>query len=756
MKRCILLLFFAAAFGLEAVNVRDFGAKGDGQTDDTAAIQKAVSFLAKQIKLDRFRLEDGWNGGSSETHVDELYFPAGTYKVSRTIVADGSAAWRGEKNTRIVMTDPNQDILYCRIYRRAMFDSIEFEGGKTQVHLWNNNWNASSVHISRCTFLDSSGVALRSLSRRVPKELTPNVKAVLMPPYEVEFKNDIPILKPNDYSKTAATYSSNIISVRDSGFLNCMQAFEFDNDGTMVENCRIVANPATEGPIIIVGIGQAPNMLAIWNLHAEAPATDKAQYWIKNEGFYLTCNDSVFRSARPMALLDQNTLRIPAIAGSVSINRCTFQAAGNPEGALIALRRVPSIFKFIDNRNDNGDLPLFKWYVTPDLRYLETDSFRGKHQDIPWSLPNKYNIIIAGNRDITTNLPEVLKPFCKQDIPELHQPPSRTAAVPEFFQGELKAIDFGVKPDGKTDNSAALTKALNAAAKARKTLLIPSGRIRLASTVTLPQTVSLRGEGMPIIFGDKRGGYDLFHAPELNDLRFRSLILRNGDRILAGTLTGQSRLVRLEDCLTYDTGALSIELTGPTNHCRLHLVGSLWNGAGGIVSECAFSEVAMCWLANNFWMDKQAFFTVRKGTLVMRSGFFVPYVTKNIKRKNSITGEEKVWPLGGNLRWVDNAGGKVYLYDCRGGGEAGGYSTLQQTAPGGTVYIEGGLARCTNRDTRNYIFYAEAAPESAAIVGVGGYPVHTLLGVYHKVWGKAPGVPDFPLHILGVMTPQEP
>ena len=53
----------------DVVNVLDFGATGDGTTDDTTAIQAAIDSL-------------GANGG-------EIFFPNGTYKLSNSLVATG-------------------------------------------------------------------------------------------------------------------------------------------------------------------------------------------------------------------------------------------------------------------------------------------------------------------------------------------------------------------------------------------------------------------------------------------------------------------------------------------------------------------------------------------------------------------------------------------------------------------------------------------------------------------------------------------
>ena len=73
--------------------VKSFGAKGDGVSDDDAAIQKAVDSKAGTIR-----------------------FPPGTYKLSKTIEVDldkvGWTAFVGEGTARLVMTGPGPAIRF--------------------------------------------------------------------------------------------------------------------------------------------------------------------------------------------------------------------------------------------------------------------------------------------------------------------------------------------------------------------------------------------------------------------------------------------------------------------------------------------------------------------------------------------------------------------------------------------------------------------------------------------------------------------
>ena len=472
----------------------------------------------------------------------------------------------------------------------------------------------------------------------------------------------------------------------------------------------------------------------------------------------LTGGAGYIGSHTALALLEQETAKIPhsSSAGDIIIADCSFEQAGTSV-PLVILKRVPSCFLFRNNTFKGQKPRLFDWQVKKmDQKYFLTDSYPGGHQGVPWSVKHKYQFIFGRNSNVDINLPEIIKQFVHKEVPQLFVKPEKMPGFPDTFKGKLEASAFGVKADGRTDDAAALEKAMAAAAKAGKILLLPSGKIRVARTVRLPEKLFLHGTGMTTICGDTRSGYDLFSAENPVDIRFRNLFLRMGRHILKGKLNKNAKLVSFCDVLITDTDRLSILLEGKNNSCRLDLTGSLWNGAGGIDSSARYNSITLCWFATNFWMDDMAFFTARQGTTHIQNGFFVPYVAKNIKRRNRRTGEVRIWPLGGNLRWVDNCGGKVFMYDCRGGGEGGGYCHYFHTAPGGFGVIEGGRVRMTNKFTKHTIIYAKAAPEWMLLAAVGGNPIHTLQGVRQYVWLKADEkVPDFPVYILGSMTPQE-
>lgn len=85
------------------VNVKDFGAKGDGVTDDIVSIQKAIDTLV--------------NGG-------EVYFPIGKYKISKPIYVPTRVTLRGQGS------DETTQIL-------------KVKGGKTEFDILKNYENAT-------------------------------------------------------------------------------------------------------------------------------------------------------------------------------------------------------------------------------------------------------------------------------------------------------------------------------------------------------------------------------------------------------------------------------------------------------------------------------------------------------------------------------------------------------------------------------------------------------------------------------------
>jgi len=117
-------------------NVRDFGAVGDGSADDTAAINRALYQLYCVETNPQIRRA--------------LYFPAGTYKVSETVIIPAYAKLVGEgADCTTIFLDTSSDISSLSAYVARFGDSLQ----QTGANIGNNGATAPrNIEISSMTF----------------------------------------------------------------------------------------------------------------------------------------------------------------------------------------------------------------------------------------------------------------------------------------------------------------------------------------------------------------------------------------------------------------------------------------------------------------------------------------------------------------------------------------------------------------------------------------------------------------------------
>ena len=138
----------------ETVSVQDFGAKGDGTTDDTAAIQLAINSLAN------------W---PSDNAYKSVFFPSGTYRVVGTLSIPLSATYSaffgsGNNSSRIVFENSTGVTINAQ---STVWSNLYFEGddGVTAFHAFQTN-NAADcdVRFDTCLF-ENVGIGLRIVGR---------------------------------------------------------------------------------------------------------------------------------------------------------------------------------------------------------------------------------------------------------------------------------------------------------------------------------------------------------------------------------------------------------------------------------------------------------------------------------------------------------------------------------------------------------------------------------------------------------------
>lgn len=138
-------------------NVKEFGAKGDGVTDDTSAIQSALDSL-------------GSTGGT-------VYFPDGTYLVKGTILVQNKIRIVGYGRKRVIITNTDgitvynvaEPIVASSNYKNASanediyISSIQFKSAGERTAYTVELTNTISAHVNDCDFNEHGNSSPQSL-----------------------------------------------------------------------------------------------------------------------------------------------------------------------------------------------------------------------------------------------------------------------------------------------------------------------------------------------------------------------------------------------------------------------------------------------------------------------------------------------------------------------------------------------------------------------------------------------------------------
>ena len=118
-------------------SVKDYGVKGDGKTDDTEALQKAIEMAVK-------------------LRVPEIMLPPGDYRISKPIIPKVSV--RGPAT--FWQTNPEEDFFYSEWAHQISFSDLAFRGGRTALNLANPNIDTGFIRITNCKFFKTNGPAI--------------------------------------------------------------------------------------------------------------------------------------------------------------------------------------------------------------------------------------------------------------------------------------------------------------------------------------------------------------------------------------------------------------------------------------------------------------------------------------------------------------------------------------------------------------------------------------------------------------------
>ena len=143
----------------ERVSVKDFGAVGDGVTDDTAAIQAAITYGVSITQAAQVTV----NGvlSSLVSAAPEIYFPVGRYVITSALNAPSYFYAKGEQ-AEIIQNNLANDIFYCLTAVRWHVDGITFIGGRHHAYVGNPNTDVTLYLFENCSFVLSQNYAIKT------------------------------------------------------------------------------------------------------------------------------------------------------------------------------------------------------------------------------------------------------------------------------------------------------------------------------------------------------------------------------------------------------------------------------------------------------------------------------------------------------------------------------------------------------------------------------------------------------------------
>ena len=293
-----------------ALNVKDFGAKGDNKTDDTKAIQAAFEAAQKGSKLGETAKDlPGW--GFFPTR-PEIVFPAGMYRISSPIYISQGII-RGEGEAAIIQTQKDEDVFTTKGAWRLTVSGLTFVGGRNQLQLSNPNSGLGFVLIDQCRFYAADGVAI--------------------------------VLDEGTYSTLAM--------IRDCVFRGTRQALISYCDQTKMMDCYIDSSPKMSDMAVIESRG---GRMLLENILGNPWVTSRDQRWIDNYGDLLVCRNfrfggegGGFTPIVNFAKYRPNNNKGGA-SPTIQMEGCQVYALGNNKRACaVYLEEIPNGISFRDN-----------------------------------------------------------------------------------------------------------------------------------------------------------------------------------------------------------------------------------------------------------------------------------------------------------------------------------------------------------------------------------------------------------------------
>ncbi|KAI1118207.1 glycoside hydrolase family 55 protein [Nemania sp. NC0429] len=416
-------------------NVKSYGAKGDGTTDDTAAIQRAIS--------DGNRCAPGACASSSTTNA-VVYFPAGTYLVSSSIVSYYA--------THLVGNPKSLPILKATASFNGfgVIDGAQYQaGGALPYGATNIFWRQVKNFVIDITAIpaesSSTGIhwptsqatSLQNIVFKMSSKAGTQHQGLFIEDGSGGFMNDLTFYG----GKYGAVFGNQQFTVRNLTFYNAVTAINqiwnwgWTFQGISVNNCTVGLDMSAQDENSNIVVGSA------------------------------TFFDSSFTDTDIAFKISRSASSLPRTGGSLAIENVQLDNVGT------AIQYVPTSSVLL--AGTTGSKTIASW-VSGQVYHPNG--------------PNK----VAGTQTPFTRPASLLRgsAFYQRSKPSYADLP-----VSSF----VSVRGGGAKGDGKTDDTAALQSVITSAAASGKVVYFDAGTYIVTSTLSVPANSKIVGEGYPVI-----------------------------------------------------------------------------------------------------------------------------------------------------------------------------------------------------------------------------------------------------------------
>ena len=691
-----------------SLNVRDFGAVGDGVHDDTLAIQKAADALnpeeSSQRRRDVISMDGGFGrGGKFEGATGEVFFPKGVYRVTGPVKFFWCVNVRGEKGTVIRNDTRDQDTFFFHFGLRVRLDSLAFEGGFIQVRQWTRNLSDAVLFVSGCSFSNAAGTALVSDSwgRRADGATYSSSyyeKVKGCPPYVISRGADRRVrLARLDPATLVQWPNSTEILVEDCQFRDNVCAFDLASDGIFMRDCDVVASATATGAAARVGTTAHLGRVRFSTVASPAAPAQCALRF----GRDTVLTDCSFSSVGPVAALATS---YRACRGNIASHLVLKDVVCDVCDAPVVRFGEGSFFNMVvvDGLEAKGGRPsarrrLFAFEREPtdgEVASWPKENSKGAGSRHPPIDVRKCIGVEVSNvsEAFDASLPASLEKFRRAPSPGARRHGAvRLSPLPDYG-GEVTDAKIGrdLYDEAAEDDSGRLQALFDGAAgTGGATVVMPPKWIRLDRTVEVSGRVHVVARGQAAV--TTRSGSPAFRVKAGSDALFENVLFHRGSN--AVVCDGDRGTLRFRNCnfMFQESDSISAACGG----------GSAWRievTGGTAFTPHFYRGNAAPFLIDGFWhtvgpgtpkgeAHKKSFSSVVNlpgGVMEIQDVIGVPRYFEN----DEIGPENKAET--GDYCWFDNHG-TLRLYQFRFGGERGGLTPVYHRE-GASTYVEGGFS----------------------------------------------------------------